>query len=109
MEPRLITNMRVDIPRLTAGVCDQIASTEPQDLVRFTSPIVQILQPKVIEHNSQKLWRTFISDGTQALPAMVTELSTLFENGHAGDGSIVRLRQLTAKAIMGKRQVTTQF
>lgn len=102
--------MDKDIPQLTAGVCDQIASsTGPQDLAQFTSPIVQILQPKVIELNGKKRWRILISDGTHALPVMVaTQLNALFEDGHAGDGSIVRVQRLTANAITGRRQVILQ-
>ena len=99
-----------DIPQLTPGFCDQIASsTSPQDPVWSSLPIVQILQAKAVEINGRTLWRTPISDGTHVLQAIVSVLlNTLFENEHAGKGSIVRVQRFTMSPINGKRQVIPQ-
>jgi len=56
---------------------------------------VQILQAKAVESNARTVWRAVISDGTHILQAIVSpQLSTLFENGHAGKGSVVRVQRL---------------
>jgi hypothetical protein len=92
-------------PRLTTGVCDQIASsTGAQDPVWSSSPVMQVVQAKAIETNGQTRWRTVISDGVNVLQAMVvTQLNTLFENGDAGKGSIVRIQRFAINTIQGRR------
>jgi hypothetical protein len=99
--------MSEDVPQLTTGFCDQFtSSTSPEDFVRTTSPIVQILLAKAIETNGPKMWRTTISDGRHILPAIVSAgPSTLFEDGYVGKGSIVRLQGMGVHQVQGKRQV----
>jgi hypothetical protein len=97
--------MDEEIPQLTTGVCDEIASsTGAQDPVWSTTPILQIVQAKVIETNEQTRWRTVISDGVHVLQAMVvTQFNTLFENGDAGKGSIIRVDRFAINTIQGRR------
>ena len=100
--------MNEDIPQLTTGFCDQAASsTSPQDPVWATSPIVQILQAKIIENIDRLLWRTLISDGAHISQAIVVspQLRTFFENGDAVKGSVVRLQRIVMSTINGRRQV----
>lgn len=94
-----------EIPQLTTGVCEEIASsTGLQDPVWSTSPTLQIVQAKVIEANDQTRWRTVISDGVNALQAMVvTQFNTLFETGELVKGSIVRVHRFAINTIQGKR------
>ena len=104
--PRTTMTTDEDIPQLTAGFCNQlVTSASTQDPALVTSPIVQIVQAKAIGTNSdQKLWRTVISDGVHVLQAMVVcQLNTLFENGDAGKGSIVRIQRFTINTIQGRR------
>jgi hypothetical protein len=94
-----------EIPQLTAGVCNGIASsTGAQDPVWSTSPILQIVQAKAIETNGQTRWRTVVSDGKHVLQAMVvTQLNRLFENEEAGKGSIIRVERFAINTIQGRR------
>jgi hypothetical protein len=65
---------------------------------------MQVVQAKAIETNGQTRWRTVISDGVNVLQAMVvTQLNTLFENGDAGKGSIVRIQRFAINTIQGRR------
>jgi len=97
--------MEEEIPQLTTGVCDEIASsTGPEDPVWSTTPVLQIVQAKVIETNGQTRWRTVISDGVHVLQAMVvTQLNTLFESGDVGKGSIIRVQRFAINTIQGRR------
>jgi hypothetical protein len=101
----MTTAMAEEIPQLTTGVCDQIASSSSKDdPVWASSPIMQIVQAKVIETGGQTRWRIIISDGAHVLQAMViTALNTLFENGDAGKGTIVRLLRFGINTIQGRR------
>jgi replication factor A1 len=104
--------MNEDIPQLTTGLCDQLASsTCPQDPSWPTPPTVQILQAKAVEGNGRALWRIIISDGTHILQLIVSpQLNALFENGHVGNGSIVRLQDVKlSPPIGGRRQVIPQI
>lgn len=94
-----------DIPQLTTGLCDQIASsTDQQDPVWSSSPVLQVVQAKAIETNGQTRWRIVISDGAHVLQAMVvTQLNVLFEDGTAGKGSIVRVQRFAINIIQGRR------
>lgn len=105
--PLITTTMDEDIPQLSTGVCDKIASSSgAQDPVWSSSPVMQIVQAKAIETNGQTRWRTVISDGLHVLQAMVvTQLNTLFENGDAGKGSIVRIQRFAINTIQGRRIV----
>ena len=97
--------MEEEIPQLTTGVCDEIASsTGTEDPVWSTTPVLQIVQAKVIETNGQTRWRTVISDGVHVLQAMViTQYNTLFENGDAGKGTIIRINRFAINTIQGRR------
>ena len=99
--------MDEDIPQLSTGVCNKIASSSgAQDPVWASSPVMQIVQAKAIETNGQTRWRTVISDGIHVLQAMVvTQLNTLFENGDAGKGSIIRIQRFAINTIQGRRCV----
>lgn len=91
-------------PSLATGVCQQIASAGAQDPVWSSTPILQIVQAKAIETNGQTRWRIVISDGVHALQAMViTQLNDLFEDGHVGKGSIIRLERFAINMIQGRR------
>ena len=94
-----------EIPQLSTGACDEIASsTGPEDPVWSTSPVFQIVQAKVIETSGQTRWRTVISDGVHVLQAMVvTQLNPLFENEDIGKGSIVRIERFAINMIQGRR------
>ena len=105
MSPLLITTtMDEEIPQLTTGVCEAIASATQQDPVWSTTPILQIVQAKPIETNGQIRWRTVISDGVHVLQAMVvTQFNSLLENGEAGKGSIIRIQRFAVNTIQGRR------
>ena len=93
------------LPQLTAGVCDGIASsTNPQDPVWSTSPVLQFVQAKSVETGEQTRWRTVISDGVHVMQAMVvTQLNHMFENGDVGKGSIVRVERFALNKIQNRR------
>lgn len=96
--------MDKEIPQLTTGVCDQIASADKDDPVWASSPIMQIVQARIIETNGQTRWRAVISDGVHVLQAMVvTQLNTLFESGDVGKGSIVCVERFAINVIQGRR------
>lgn len=97
--------MDEEIPQLSTGACEEIASsTGSEDAIWSTSPVLQIVQAKVIETNGQTRWRTVISDGVNVLQAMVvTQLNVLFENGDIGKGSIVRIQRFAINMIQGRR------
>ena len=97
--------MDEEIPQLSTGACEEIASsTGPEDAIWSTTPVLQIVQAKVIETNGQTRWRTVISDGVNVLQAMVvTQLNALFENGDIGKGSIVRIQRFAINVIQGRR------
>ena len=104
--PRQATMMvDKDVPQLTTGFCDKIASsTGPQDPIFKTSPILQIFQAKCIGIGDQKRWRVLISDGTKCLQAIVaTRLNNLFERCLVKNGSIVRVGGLGENIINGRR------
>jgi len=97
--------MDEEIPQLTTGVCDAIASSNgTKDPIWSTTPVLQIVQAKPIETNGQIRWRTVISDGVHVLQAMVvTQFNSLLENGEAGKGSIIRIQRFTVNTIQGRR------
>lgn len=97
--------MDEEIPQLTTGVCDEIASsTGSEDPVWSASPTLQVVQAKPIQANGQTRWRTLISDGVHVMQAMVvTQINCLFENGDAGKGSIIRVERFAINTIQGKR------
>ena len=100
----MTTAMAEEIPQLTTGVCDKIASASKDDPVWASLPVMQIVQAKVIETGGQTRWRVVISDGVHVLQAMaVAALNTMFENGEAGKGSIVRLLRFAINTIQGRR------
>lgn len=100
----MTTTMDEEIPQLTTGVCDQIASADKSDRVWKSSPIMQIVQAKTMETNGQTRWRVVISDGRHVLQAMVvTQLNTLFENGDAVKGSIIRVLRFAINTIQERR------
>lgn len=105
--------MGENVPQLTTGIFLQIASSaSPQDPVWSTSPIVQVLQAKPVEKNGKTRWRLLISDGTHILQALAApHLNTLFEDGHAGKGSVVRVHRFMnlGPPVDGRRQVTAQI
>lgn len=104
--------MNERVPQLTAGLCDQIASsTGPQDPIWTTSPIVQVLQAKAIKIKSRTVWRILISDGIHILQAIAStpKSNTLLENEHVRRGSIVRIQRMAAGPINDRRQVTPQI
>ena len=94
-----------EIPQLSTGACDEIASlTGPADTVWSTSPVLQIVQTKLIGTGGQPRWRIAISDGVRVLCAMVViQLNPLFENGDIGNGSIVRIQRFVVNTIKGRR------
>lgn len=97
--------MEEELPQLTTGVCEQIASSiGTTDPVWSTSPILQIVQAKAIETGDQIRWRTVVSDGVHVMQAMVvTQLNTLLENGEVGKGSIVRVERFAINTIQNRR------
>ena len=98
------TVMDEEIPQLTTGVCDQIASAKGGHPVWTSSPVMQIVQAKMIEASGQPRWRVVISDGVHVLQAMVTvTLNSLFVNGDAQKGSIVRLQRFETSKIRERR------
>ena len=94
-----------EIPQLTSGFCDEIASsTNPEDPVWSSSPVVQFVQAKPVDIGSQGRWRTVISDGVHVMQAMVvTQLNPMFENGELGKGSIARIERFTINKLQNRR------
>ena len=94
-----------EIPQLTTGVCDEIASSAgPQDPVCSTSPTVQIVNARPIKTNDQTRWRVVISDGVHVVQAMVVVLlNPLFESGDVGKNAIVRIQRFAISTIANKR------
>ena len=96
--------MDEEIPQLTTGVCDQIASAQGGDPVWASAPVMQIVQAKMIETSGLARWRAVISDGVHVIQAMVTAtLNNLFVNGDAQKGSIVRLQRFGISTIQERR------
>jgi hypothetical protein len=95
------------IPQLTAGLCDQIASsTDFENPVWNTSHTVQILHAKAIGTSNQTRWRIAISDGAEVVQGIVaTQLNPLLEESRAIKGSIVRVQRLRINPINDKRCV----
>lgn len=88
------------IPELTAGLCDQLASSA----ISPTPCIVQILQSKLTGPHGREQWLAVISDGSHFLQALaIRQLDALFENGQVGIGSIVRIQRLVVNTIQGRR------
>ena len=97
--------MEEEIPQLTTGVCNEIASsTGAKDPVWSTAPILQIVQAKIIETGDQVRWRTVVSDGVHVLQAMVvTQLNPMLESGEIGKGSIIRVQRFAINTIQNRR------
>lgn len=93
------------IPQLTTGVFDELASsTNPDDPVWSTSPIVQFIQAKPIETGDHARWRAVISDGAHVMQAMVvTQLNSMLENGEVVKGSIIRVERFAINVIQNRR------
>ena len=94
--------MDEEIPQLTTGVCDQIASsTGPGDPVWSTSPVLQVVRTRSFETGERTLrWAIIVSDGTHALQALVVaKLASLFENGEVRKGTVIRVRRYAANTI----------
>jgi len=94
-----------EIPQLTTGILNDIASsTNPEDPVWSTSPIVQFVQARPVEIGDQARWRTVISDGIHVMQAMVvTQLNSMFENGELGKGSIARIERFAINKLQNRR------
>ena len=94
-----------ELPQLTTGILNDIASsTNPEDPVWSTSPVLQFVQARSVGVGEQARWRTVISDGVHVMQAMVvTQLNHMFENGELGKGGIARVERFATNKLQDKR------